>query len=418
MPLGPLVAGWLLTHFAWGSIFLINAPVVTVAAAGVACLVPASKDPAAGRVDWPGALLAAAGVGGLVYGVIEQPAYGWHGTVLAGLIGGAGLLAAFAAWQRRARSPLVPLRLLRNQGFSWGSIAFAVNGFALSGVLFVLAQYLQIVQGSDAAGTGLRLLPMIGAMLAGAAVSEKMLAPRLGGRALIPAGMLVSVAGLAVLTFVRAGSGYGVVALGLAVFGAGLGVSLPLSVDTVLASLPPGQTGVGNAMSRTLQSIAGALGTAIVGSVLNAAYRERLAGAVDALPGRARAAATASVAGAHAVAGRLPAGAGRVLTGAANQAYAHGMTEAVIVSAIVLAVAGLAVRLCLPRRRRPRTRRTGAAGSAAGSRGRARRSGSPAGRTRPRGAPWRRHAAAGFRAVRPGSRAPGPASRCTGRSRR
>jgi len=349
MPLGPLLAGWLLTHFAWGSIFLINAPVVAIAAAGVAFLVPASQDPEAGRLDWPGALLAAAGVAALVYGVIEQPAYGWDAPVLAGLIGGVVLLAGFAVWQGRARSPLMNLRLFRNRGFTWGSIAFALNGFALSGALFVLSPYLQIVQGNDAAGTGLRLLPMIGAMLAGAAVSEKVLSGRLGARTLIPAGMLISAAGLVVLVFVRAGSGYGVVALALAVFGLGLGVSLPLSVDTVLASLPPGQTGVGNAMSRTLQSIASALGTAILGSVLNAAYRGRLAGALTRLPGPAGPAARASVAGAHAVAARLPAGAGGALARAAGQAYAHGMAETAVVSAIVLVVATGAVHWLLPR---------------------------------------------------------------------
>jgi len=215
-------------------------------------------------------------------------------------------------------------------------------------VLFVLTPYLQLVQGSDAEATGARLLPMIAAMLAAAAVSEKVLGHRFGARVLVPAGMLVSTAGLILLAFVRAGSGYGAVALALTVFGLGLGVSLPLSVDIVLTSLPRGQTGVGNAMSRTLQSIASALGTAILGSVLNAAYRGRLASGLGALTGRARSAATSSLAGAHAVAGRLPAGPGQALAGAANHAYSHGMTQTAIVSATVLAVATVAAALFLP----------------------------------------------------------------------
>ncbi len=350
MPLGPLLAGWLLTHFDWGSVFLINGPVVAVSMIGVAFLVPQSKDPVAARIDWAGALLAAIGVASVVYGVIEQPAYGWDTPVLAGLIGGAVLLAGFIARQLRARSPLVNLRLLRSRGFTWGSIAFAATSFTLSGMLFVLTPYLQVVQGSDAQGTGLRLLPMIGAMLAGAALSEKVLAARLGARILVPAGLLVSGAGLVVLTLVHAGSGYGIVAVALTVFGLGLGLALPLSVDAVLASLSPGETGVGNALSRTLQGVGVAFGSAILGSVLNGAYRGRLTSVLPGLPAAARTAAKASVAGAHAVAGRLPAGPGRLLIRAADHAYLYGMTQAAIISAAVLAVGALLVLLYLPGR--------------------------------------------------------------------
>src|SRR5439155_1838831 len=131
LPLGPVVAGWLLTHFAWGTIFLINAPVVGLALLGVGLLVPESRDPRAPRLDWPGAVLAVAGTSALVYGIIEEPGDGWtDGRVLGGLAGGALLLAIFVAREVRVRSPLVDLRLFLNRPFTWATLPFAVAGFA------------------------------------------------------------------------------------------------------------------------------------------------------------------------------------------------------------------------------------------------------------------------------------------------
>src|SRR5512146_1197599 len=162
LPLGPLVAGWLLAHFAWGSIFLINAPVVAVALMGAWSLIPESRDADPPRLDWLGALLSVAGVTALVYGIVEQPMNGWgDGRVVAGLAAGTVLLGAFTAWQLRTRSPLVDLRLFRGARFSWSTVAYSVIGFALGGVLFLLAPFLQLVQGNDVQATGIRLLPMI-----------------------------------------------------------------------------------------------------------------------------------------------------------------------------------------------------------------------------------------------------------------
>ncbi len=183
LPLGPLVAGWLLDHYAWGSVFLINAPVVVLALLGVWFLIPESKDPNAPRLDWVGAVLAVVGVSGLVYGIIEEPVNGWtDARVLAGLIGGGLMLAAFVAWDLRGRAPLVDLRLFRNPRFTWATVAFAVVGSALTGVMFILTPYLQIVQGNDAQATGIRLLPMIAGVLVGALPSDRLIG-RFGARA-------------------------------------------------------------------------------------------------------------------------------------------------------------------------------------------------------------------------------------------
>jgi len=283
----------------------------------------------------------------VVYAIIEEPARGWSAPVLASLLGGLALTGLFGLWQRRAAQPLIDLRLFANRLFSWGTAAFALLSFAMTGVLFILTPYLQSVQGNDAQGTGLRLLPMIGALIAAAAASQAA-AARLGVRVVIPAGMAVSAAGLVILTQATATSGYGIVALALAVFGAGLGLGLPLAAEAVLGTLPSHQTGMGNAVSRTVQSIGVALGTAILGSVLNAAYRGALAGHLTGLPGAAGGAASASIAGARGVAERLPGGAGPVLARVAGSAYVHGMVRAEAVGIGVLLVGAVMCLLLLP----------------------------------------------------------------------
>src|SRR5262249_19721471 len=151
LPLGPLVAGWLLTHYDWGSIFLINAPFVVLALLGVWLFMPESRELNSPRLDVAGAALAIAGVTSPVYGVIEQPARGWsNATVAATLLTGAILLAGFTLWELRTRSPLVDIRLFLNPRFSWSVLLSVVMSFALMGVLFVFTPFLQVVQTNDA----------------------------------------------------------------------------------------------------------------------------------------------------------------------------------------------------------------------------------------------------------------------------
>ncbi|MFI9274312.1 MFS transporter [Kitasatospora sp. NPDC052896] len=350
MPLGPLLGGWMLTHFAWGWVFLINGPVIVLSLIGVFLWVPESKDPTTPKLDWLGALMVVIGVSGMTYGIIEQPIDGWSSAkVLVGLVGGLLFMVAFVLWQRRAASPLVDLRLFLNRHFTWGSITFGMVSFAMMGGLFVLTPYLQLVQGASPQSTGVRLLPLIGAMLTGAAAGEKP-AKKIGAKAIILLGIVVTAGGLVLLSSLHATSGYGSVALGLAVFGLGLGLSIPLSVDTVLSSLPLSQAGTGNGMSRTMQNISVSFSSAIIGSVLNSGFRNRIADGLQGLSGAARDTASASVAGAHSVAAGLPGDAGRQLTSLANTAYTHGMAQSLLVSAAILAVTAVLTLLFLPRR--------------------------------------------------------------------
>jgi EmrB/QacA subfamily drug resistance transporter len=353
LPLGPLVAGYLLTHYDWGSVFLINAPVVALALIGVWFLVPEGKDPQPRPFDWVGGLLAVVGVTALVYGVIEQPIHGWtDARVLGGIIGGALVLTSFVIWDLRHPSPFVDLKNFRNRGFTWATMAFVVTGFGLFGVMFILTPYIQIVLGNDAQATGIRLLPLIGGVIVGAVVGN-VLAARLGARIGIPAGLAVTAAGLVGFSQIGADSGYGPVAAALVVIGVGMGIALPTSLDVILGTLPPTQTGAGSALTRALQQIAATFGVAILGSILNTAYQAKMGPQIATLPSRAREVALNSIAGAHAIAAHLPLPARTVVVRAANEAYTSGMAEVMLISAGLVLATAIAVAIFLPARIAP-----------------------------------------------------------------
>ncbi len=350
LPLGPLLAGWLLTHYDWGSIFLINAPVVVIGVIGVWFFVPESKDPAARRLDWIGAILEVVGVTGIVYGIIEEPLRGWSDLQVYGPIaGGVLLLVAFALRQLRVRVPLIDLKLFKSARFTWATVAFTVVGFALTGVLFILSPFLQIVQGTDAQGTGVRLLPLIAAMMVGA-VSTEPVAKRIGTKVTVAGGMLGCAVGMFILSRVGVDTGYGLVALSLAIIGLSIAFTMIPSLDAILGSLPAGETGAGSALTRTLQNIGSSFGVAVMGSILNSAYKAGLSGHLSGLPAQVQAAAQSSVAVAAAIAHHLPGPVGAQLLRAAQDAYSHGMSEVMLVSAAMMIGGAVLMALFLPAR--------------------------------------------------------------------
>jgi DHA2 family multidrug resistance protein-like MFS transporter len=353
LPLGPLVAGFLLTHYEWGSIFLINAPVVVLAVLGAWFFVPESRDPHPRRLDWLGALLEVVGVTGVVYAIIEQPVHGWGAPqVLAPLAGGGILVAAFIVWELRTRVPLIDLGLFRNARFTWATVTFVIVGFAMTGVLFIISPFLQVVQGNDAQSTGLRLLPLVIAMMAGAGGSD-WLNRQLGTKVMASAGLLGSAVSMVILSRVTAGSGYGPVAVGLAVMGFSIALAMIPSLDAILGALPAGETGGGSALTRTLQNIGASLGVAIMGSILNNAYQGRLHGQLTGLPAGLQSAAESSVAVAAAIAHRLPAGVGERILHAAQVAYVAGMSDVLMVTAGLMVFGAILMAAFLPARADP-----------------------------------------------------------------
>ncbi len=349
LPIGPLLGGWLLDNFWWGSIFLINVPVTALAAVGLLVLVPESRAATARRADPAGGLLSMAGLAALVYGVVEVPQVGWTDVrTVAGLAGGAALLVVFGLVERTIPEPMLDLRLFRQRRFALATAALTLVSVALFGLLFVIPQYLQAVAGQDAFGTGLRLLPMVLALAAGGGLADRV-AARYGQRAVITAGLAVVAAGFALGSLVGPDTPYGALAAALAVIGLGFGLALPTSVDVVLGELPGDQAGAGVAVVTALRMVAGALGVAVLPSVIAAGYDDRVAAAAAGLPAAAVAAATDSVAGAAAVADRLGP-AGDALRATAYGAFTDGMSLVLLASAGVAVVAAVLTGAFLPGR--------------------------------------------------------------------
>jgi MFS transporter, DHA2 family, multidrug resistance protein len=350
LPLGPLAAGYLLSHFYWGSVFLINPPIVVLAILSIWFRVPESKDPGRHPLEWPGAALSIAGITSLVYGIIEGPIDGWGSpTVAACIAAGIVLLAIFAIHELRARNPLIDLHIFSNMRFTFAAIASAAVSFALAGMLFLLTPFLQIVQHTGAEGTGVRLLPLISGVIVGGAASS-LIVSHYGSKVTLALGLGVTCAGQIVLGRLHVDSSYVLIGAALAIFGIGQGLTFPTAMDTVLAALPKAQTGAGSGLARSVQSLGTALGVAILGSVLNAVYRSRLTDHAAALAAPLRSAARPSIAAAQAAAQRLPRASGTTLFRVAADAYSTGLAYALAVSSGLLILAGVLVLAFLPSR--------------------------------------------------------------------
>ncbi|GIM93407.1 MFS transporter [Paractinoplanes toevensis] len=340
IPLGPLLGGWLLDNFWWGSVFLINVPLVAIALVAVSLWVPESHGDRTRRFDLPGVLLSAAGLVAVTYGIIEAGDRGWSDArSLTTMTAGVLLLAAFVWWQRRARTPLVDLALFRSRQFTGGAVLATVASFGMLGLMFSLPQFYSAVGGQDAFGSGLRLLPVIGGLLVGARTAEK-LAARIGSRAVIAGGLTLMTVALLIGAQTSATSGYGFIAIWVSLAGLGLGFTLPPSMDAALGALTAERSGVGNGLLQAMRQVGGAIGVAVLGTVLNGAYR-------DHLPSNAGEAARESVAGGVATAadpGALE---------AIRTAFTHGMDVSLVVAAAVAAAGAILALLMLPGRAKP-----------------------------------------------------------------
>ncbi|MFC1432200.1 DHA2 family efflux MFS transporter permease subunit [Streptacidiphilus sp. N1-3] len=351
MPVGPVVGGWLLNHFWWGSVFLFNVPVAALALAAGLWLLPA--DPSRGSVganprapfDSLGTLLGVLGITALVYGTIQAAGQGWGDPVVLSTLGaGVLLLAVFLRHERRFAHPLVDLGLFADARFRWGAVIAVFVNFAVMGILFVVPQYLEAVLGNDAFGTGLRVLPLIVGLMLSAAVSEA-LVPRLGVRVVVPAGLLLLAGGAFLGGTAGTGDGYGFTALWLSLTGLGFGVAVVPATSMVIQSLPSERTGAGTSLLETVQQLGSVLGVAALGTLLSLGYHARLH--LGGLPADAAHSARESVTAAGAVAERLgdPA-----LGTTAHAAFVHGMDLVLLFCGAVALLTALAAALRLPRR--------------------------------------------------------------------
>jgi MFS transporter, DHA2 family, multidrug resistance protein len=298
-PIGPIVGGYLLDHFWWGSVFLINVPVVVLALVAVAVLLPESRSEQRAGVDVAGVVLSSAGLAGLTFGFIRADEDGWTDTgALAAIAAGVLLLGVFVAWERwltgrgggtaRVR-PLIELALFRSAGFTWGTLLATLVSFAMFGIFFAMPQYFQEVQGANAMGSGLRLLPMIGGMIVGMIGGTVLARPRKAAdgsvrdpladaKSLATTGFALMALSLGVGATTKVASGTGFAAAWFALFGLGLGLAMPQTMNAALSALSAERSGSGSALISAMRQVGATIGVAVLGTVLGSVYRAHLVG--------------------------------------------------------------------------------------------------------------------------------------------
>ncbi|RZU25533.1 MFS transporter [Streptomyces sp. BK239] len=354
---GPLVSGWLLEDHAWGSTFLINVPIAVLAVFGALALVPPSKAEGMGRIDYVGGLLSIVTVGSLIYAAIEGPHFGWGaGPGTAAVVAGAGL-AAFVAWELRHPHPMLDVRKFALRPFSGSMLAVMFFFFGMFAVLYYSTQFLQFVLGYGALDTGLRLLPLGGAVFLGSALTG-MLTPKLGVKVMAVTGLAIGTTGMFLLTQIDKGSTYGDFLVPLMMLGLALGLAISPATDTIMGSFPESELGVGGGVNDTALELGGALGIAVLGSLLGTAYRDELTDLVgNRLPAEAMETAKDSVGAGLAVAERVgqDPSAGpqqaQAAVDAVHQAFAHGVAQTSLIGGIIMAAGTLIVLAVLPGRR-------------------------------------------------------------------
>jgi MFS transporter, DHA2 family, multidrug resistance protein len=351
--IGPVTGGWLLEHFWWGSVFLVNVPVVVAALVLGQLFVPTSRDPSAPPIDVPGALLSIAGLVVLVWAIIEGPG-GWTDPEILGAFAlSAVLLGTFVLWERRVRFPMLDMSFFRNPRFSAASGAIMLTFFAMFGSLFLLTQFLQSILGYTPLEAGIRLLPMAGVMLVISPLSAKVV-ERIGSKIVVATGLSVGAVGLILASRLTAGASYPEVLASLVVLAAGLALVMPPATESIMGSLPLAKAGVGSAVNDTTRQVGGALGVAVLGSVMSSTYGPRVSDAVSGLPVSSEQATAIhdQIGAALRAASEIGGEPGRMLADAASSGFADGMSTAFIIGAAALALGAVIVALFLPARAR------------------------------------------------------------------
>ncbi|MFJ9208740.1 MFS transporter [Streptomyces sp. NPDC102264] len=352
--IGPITGGLLLEHFWWGSIFLVNVPVAVVALVAMVLLVPDSKDPRPGRVDPLGVVLSIVGLVLLVYGIIRggELADFTGASVLAPLLGGVAVLALFVWHEKRSSHPSIDISYFRKPAFAAAVAAIALVFFALMGVTFFSAFYLQSVRGYSALQSGLLILPLAAAQMI-FAPRARLVVDRFGARAVCTVGMLLVAAGLAAFALFGTDTPVWVLCLVFFVQGTGMAHIMPPVTVAVMQALPREKAGSGSAINNTFRQVGGALGIAVLGSVLSATYRGGIEGHLGAVPAAARDAAGESIEATLGVAEKMGP-AGRPLISSAYDAFLDAMHVTALGSAAVALIGAVVVALFLPGRPEPR----------------------------------------------------------------
>lgn len=350
--IGPVIGGFLLEHFSWNSVFLINLPTCAIALIGGALFLANSKDDNAPPVDVPGVVLSIIGFFLLTHGIIDAGEVGWSDQSVLISIGVAAIfLAAFVWWEAHSPNAMLPMRFFKNPSFSAASVTLSLVTFSWFGSLFFLSQYFQTVEGYSTLQAGLLVMPLALIVAMVATFSARVTA-RLGTKRTVAFGISIATVGLLFTAFTfKTDTPVILAIIAQVILGIGMGSTFSPATNSIMSAVPIDKAGVGSAMNDTTRQLGGALGVAVLGAVMNITYLGNVGTLKSALPQLTKPTLDligSSVQAAHEVAATLPAQAQRIVIATANQAFVDGMRSALIVAAVILAVMAVFVLLTLP----------------------------------------------------------------------
>ncbi len=346
--IGPVASGFLLEHFSWGSVFLVNVPIIAGALAAGYILLPKSRDPHPEALDPVGALLSIAGLGSLVYAIIEAPHRGWASSQsLLWFAVAAVLVAAFLMWELRNTAPMLNLRYFLDPRFGVAAGVITLVFFAMFGFFFLLTQYFQLVLGYGTLEAGVKQLPFAAVMMAIAPQSPRF-AARFGANVAVAIGLIGVSAGMFLFTIARTDTPYIQIVPVVMVMAAGMAMCIPTMTGSIMSAVPLGKAGVGSAMNDTTRELGGALGVAVLGSLVASRYDARLSPALDLLPASLHGKAEESLAGALHVGADVGGSAGTQVASIAREAFVSGVHLAAIIAGCAALLAAAIVYRQLP----------------------------------------------------------------------
>jgi EmrB/QacA subfamily drug resistance transporter len=359
MGIGPLVGGWLLENYHWSSVFYINIPVIAVGLIGAGIFIENSKSQNPRKLDVLGALLSIAGVFALVYAIIQAGQDGWTSAHVLYAFGAAlVLLTFFIIWEFKYKNAMLPLNFFKNMSFTGANVALMLVHFGMVGSFFFLGQFLQSVQGYSPLAAGVRLLPMAGVSFVSAAISA-FVARGLGTKYTVALGIIIAAAGFYYFATIAAVDvAYSKFAIAMCITALGIGFTMAPATNSVMGSVPVDQSGVASAMNSTTRQVGGALGVAVLGTILNSTYIHGINAVAwpAQLPAPALAAIRGSIQGANAVAQSVApqsAQLSHLITGTAHNAFTSGSEHALVIAAIIMAVSAILTLIILPSKVRP-----------------------------------------------------------------
>ena len=348
--LGPLLGGFMVEHYGWASVFLVNLPLAVTTLVLVSVRVPSSRDETERRLDVVGAILSVAALALLLFGIIQGPEEGWTSPLVLGAFGLTVLTAlVFVWWELRVEEPMLDPRFFRIPAFRAGSAVITSLFFGMFGMFFLMSQYLQFVKGYSALMAGVATLPSAATLILVTPRSPTLVAT-FGARRVVVVGMLLVTTGFGIFALLGPDSPYLMVALGLVVIASGMGLAMAPASTAIVSSLPMSKAGVASAVNDVTREVGGALGIAVLGTVLTSRFTSLMDDRIPAAaPEEVRAGARTSVNAALAIAEKVPPQFADALTEGARSAFTDAMNTSFMVSAGLLFVMALVASRAVPR---------------------------------------------------------------------